>query len=168
MPAYPAKPVNENSGDVKTLKDVKNFLYVIDGSKFKSKEKYLEAMAENKLHLLVIDPFTKNQTVTPDQLKPLKAKANGGRRFVLCYVSIGQARITALLEERLEARQSGLYRPGRPGLERQLRGEVLGTGLASDLSRRQRLYLARVQAAGFDGIYLDRVDYFEWFEEHGE
>ncbi|HUY31233.1 MAG TPA: hypothetical protein VMV69_00525 [Pirellulales bacterium] len=29
-------------------------------------------------------------------------------------------------------------------------------------------YLPRVRAAGFDGVYLDKVDEYEWFEEHGE
>jgi cysteinyl-tRNA synthetase len=29
-------------------------------------------------------------------------------------------------------------------------------------------YLSRVVAAGFDGVYLDKVDEYEWFEEHGE
>ncbi len=29
-------------------------------------------------------------------------------------------------------------------------------------------YLSRVQSAGFDGVYLDKIDEFEWFEEHGE
>ena len=29
-------------------------------------------------------------------------------------------------------------------------------------------YLSRVQAAGFDGIYLDKVDEYEWFEDKGE
>src|SRR5262249_46189140 len=31
VPKYPEKPVHENANHVKTLKDVKNFLYVIDG-----------------------------------------------------------------------------------------------------------------------------------------
>ena len=32
----------------------------------------------------------------------------------------------------------------------------------------QRSYLPAVLAAGFDGVYLDKVDEYEWFEEHGE
>jgi cysteinyl-tRNA synthetase len=91
VPKYPEKPVNENADDVKALKDVKNFLYVIDGGKFGSKEKYLAALAKTNHDLLVIDLFAEDLTATADDLKALKIKANGGKRLVLCYVSIGEA-----------------------------------------------------------------------------
>src|SRR5262249_6711815 len=84
VPKYPDKPVNENAGDVKTLKDVKNFLYVIDGGKFGSKEKYLAALARTNHDLLVIDLFTGSWSATADDVKRLKIKANGGRRLALC------------------------------------------------------------------------------------
>ena len=70
VPNYPAKPVNENAGDVKALKDAKNFLYVIDGGKFGSKEKYLAALAKTNHDLLVIDLFAGDWAATADDLKP--------------------------------------------------------------------------------------------------
>jgi cysteinyl-tRNA synthetase, unknown class len=169
VPTYPAKPVNENAADVKALKDVKNFLYVIDGSKFKSKEKYLLAMAQTNFDLLVIDPLTENEAVTADQLKPLKTKANGGKRLVLCYVSIGQA------EDYRFYWKKG-WKPGNPAFigpeDPQWKGNFAvkywEPAWQSIFVGGADSYLARVQTAGFDGIYLDRVDYFEWFEEHGE
>jgi cysteinyl-tRNA synthetase len=169
VPAYPAKPPGENAADVKSLADVKNFLYVIDGAPFGSQANYLAALAATNHDLVVMDPFIDDATVTPADVDRLKKKANGGRRLVLCYVSIGEA------EDYRHYWQDG-WRPGRPAFlgpeDPDWKGNfavkywdkswqaIIGGGPKS--------YVARVLAAGFDGLYLDKVDEYEWFEEHGE
>ena len=169
VPTYPAKPVNENAADVKALKDVKNFLYVIDGGKFKSRAKYLAAMAETNYDLLVIDPLTENEVVTADQLKPLKAKANGGRRLVLCYVSIGQAEDYRFYWKKgWKPGNPAFIGPEDPDWKGNFAVKYWEPAWQAIILGGKDCYLARVQAAGFDGIYLDRVDYYEWFEQHGE
>ena len=168
VPKYPEKPVNENAGDVKALKDVKNFLYVIDGGKFGSKEKYLAALKTNH-DLLVIDLFTGNWAATADDLKQLKVKVNGGRRLVLCYVSIGEA------EDYRFYWQKG-WKPGNPAFigpenpqwKRNFAAKYWEPAWQAVFVGGKESYLSKVQAAGFDGIYLDKVDEYEWFEEKGE
>lgn len=169
VPRYPAKPVNENAADLTALKDVKNFLYVIDGAAFGSKEKYLAALANTNHDLLIVDLFTGDWTATADEVKRLKTKANGGRRLVLCYVSIGEAEDYRFY-----------WRPGwKPGVPAFLGPEnpqwKKNYAVKYWQPEWQKLfvggpeaYLSRVQAAGFDGAYLDKVDEYEWFEEHGE
>ena len=169
VPKYPEKPVNENASDVKALKDVKNFLCVIDGGKFGSKEKYLAALAKTNHDLLVIDLFTGDWTATANDLKALKVKANGGRRLVLCYVSIGEA------EDYRFYWQKG-WKPGNPAFigpenpqwKRNFAVKYWEPAWQAIFVGGKDSYLSRVQAAGFDGIYLDKVDEYEWFEEHGE
>lgn len=169
VPTYPVRPVNENAVDVKTPKDVKNFLYVIDGGKFGSKAKYLSAMAKTNYDLLLIDPLTEKEEVTAEQLQPLKTKATGGRRFVLCYVSIGQA-------ENYRFYWKKDWKPGDPPFIGAEDPEWKGNFAVKYWEPAWQAifvggkdsFLARVQKAGFDGIYLDRVDYYEWFEKHGE
>jgi cysteinyl-tRNA synthetase len=169
VPKYPEKPVNENAADVKALKDVKNFLYVIDGGKFGSKEQFLAALAKTNHDLLVIDLFTGDWKATADDLKALKNKANGKRRLVLCYVSIGEA------EDYRFYWQKG-WKPGNPaflGPEDQQWKKNYAVKYWEPAWQQLFLggkdsYLSRVQAAGFDGVYLDKVDEYEWFEEHGE
>jgi len=169
VPKYPDKPTNENANDVKAFKDVKNFLCVIDGGKFGSKAKYLAALAKTNHDLLVIDLFTGDWTATADDLKRLKVKANGGRRLVLCYVSIGEA------EDYRFYWQKG-WKPGNPAFlgpenpqwKRNFAVKYWEPTWQAIFVGGKESYLSRVQAAGFDGIYLDRVDEYEWFEEHGE
>jgi cysteinyl-tRNA synthetase len=169
IPKYPDKPVNENAGDMKTLKDVKNFLYVIDNGKFGSKEKYLAALAKTNHDLLVLDLFTGDGNVSADDLKALKVKANGGRRLVLCYVSIGEAEDYRFYWEKG-------WKPGNPAFlgaenpqwKRNFAVKYWESAWQKVFLDGKESYLSRVQAAGFDGIYLDKVDEHEWFAEHGE
>ncbi len=169
VPRYPARPVNENGDHVRSFKDVKNFLYLIDGGRFGTKAKYIEALARTNHDLLVVDLFAHPWTATAEDLRRLKAKANGGKRLVLCYVSIGEA------EEYRDYWKQG-WRPGRPAFlgpeNPHWKGnyavkywEPAWQALFVD---GEDSYLSRVLSAGFDGIYLDKVDEFEWFEEHGE
>ncbi len=169
IPKYPEKPINDNAAAVKSLKDVKNFLYVIDGGKFGSKEKYLAGLARTNHDLLVIDPFADDWSATLEEIKPLKRKAGGGRRLVLCYVSIGEA-------ENYRFYWKKGWKPGQPAFVGRENPQWKGNYAVKYWEPAwqalfvggKESYLARVLAAGFDGIYLDKVDEYEWFEEHGE
>ena len=169
IPVYPAQPVNENAAEVKSLKDVKNFLYIIDPGKFGSKEKYLAALAKTNHDLLVIDLFTGDWKATAADLTGLKVKANGGRRLVLCYVSIGEAE-----DYRFYWKKD--WKPGSPAFlgkenpqwKHNFAVKYWEPAWQTIFLGGKESYLSKVQAAGFDGIYLDKVDEFEWFEEHGE
>ncbi len=169
IPAYPAKPLKQNTDDVKTLKDVKNFLYVIDAGQFGSKEKYLKALAATNFDLIVLDPFGGDWKVGPEDLKTLNTKPAGGRRLLLCYVSIGEA-------ENYRFYWKKDWKPGKPAFvgsenpewKRNFAVKYWDPAWQKLILEGDDAYLARVLAAGFDGIYLDKVDEFEWFEEHGE
>jgi cysteinyl-tRNA synthetase len=169
IPGYPAKPLKQNTDDVKTLKDVKNFLYVIDGGQFGSKEKYLKALAATNFDLIILDPFSSDWKAGPEDLKPLRTKAAGGRRLLLCYVSIGEA-------ENYRFYWKKDWKPGKPAFvgpenpewKRNFAVKYWDPAWQKLILDGDDAYLARVLAAGFDGIYLDKVDEFEWFEEHGE
>ncbi len=169
VPKYPEKPVGENVGDVKSLKDVKNFLYVIDGGTFGSKEKYLAALAKTNHDLLVIDLFTNTWTATADNLKLLKVKANGGKRLVVCYVSIGEAEDYRFYWQKdWKPGSPAFIGPENPQWKRNFAAKYWEPAWQALFLAGKDSYLSRVQAAGFDGIYLDKVDEHEWFEEHGE
>lgn len=169
VPKYPDKPVNENAADVKALKDVKNFLYVIDGSKFGSKEKYLAALAKTNHDLLVIDLFTGDWPAAADDLKALKKKANGGRRLVLCYVSIGEAEgYRYYWQKDWKPSNPTFLGPENPQWKKNYAVKFWEPAWQQVFLGGKDSYLSKVQAAGFDGVYLDKIDEYEWFEEHGE
>jgi cysteinyl-tRNA synthetase len=168
IPKYPSKPVNEHHADINTLDDAKNFLYLIDGGRFGSKAKYLAALAKTNYDVLVIDLFTGDWNATAEDMKPLKTRPNGKRRLVLCYVSIGEA-------ENYRFYWKKGWKPGSPSFLGKENPQWKGNFAVrywdpawQEVIVGDRGYLSRVMAAGFDGIYLDKVDEYEWFEEHGE
>ena len=71
--------------------------------------------------------------ITLQSLARLKTKKNGGKRLLICYMSIGEA------EDYRWYWQEIIY--GTDG------------------------YLSKILNAGFDGVYLDIIDAFEYFEE---
>jgi cysteinyl-tRNA synthetase len=169
VPAHPERPVNENARDVRSFQEVKNFLYVIDGGRFGSKDRYIRALAATNHDLLVVDLFVHPWVATREDVGRLKVKKNGGKRLVLCYVSIGEA------EDYRFYWKPG-WRPGspvflgpeNPDWKHNFAVKYWTPAWKAIFLDGKDSYLARVQAAGFDGIYLDKVDEFEWFAEHGE
>jgi cysteinyl-tRNA synthetase len=92
--APPGLPFNENTANILRLTDAKNFLYLINPSV--PKTDFITQMRQNNYDILLMEPnygpkatdfYTKSET---DQLK---VKQNGGKRFLLCYVSIGEAEV---------------------------------------------------------------------------
>jgi cysteinyl-tRNA synthetase, unknown class len=169
IPKYPAKPGNQNRADIKTLKDVKNFLYLIDGISFASKEKYLAALAATNFDLIILDPITGDWKASADDLKPLKTKPVGGRRLVLCYVSIGEAENYRFYWKKgWKPGNPNFLGPENPEWKRNFAARYWDADWQAVILGGKDSYLSRVLSAGFDGIYLDKVDEYEWFEEHGE
>jgi len=165
IPGYPATPHNVNTGDVASLPEARNFLYLINSSSFASKADFLAAAAATDYDLVVMDLFHDGEAYTAAEVQGLKTKAGGGSRLVICYLSVGEAEDyryywdedwTLLAPGWLEAENpdwEGNYkvRYWDPAWKRIILG---GTGS----------YLQRILDAGFDGVYLDLIDAFEYFE----
>lgn len=125
----------------------------------------LGALAATDSDLLVID-YSRNGTApgafSASEIAALKTAPDGSRRFVLSYLSIGEAedyrfywqddwtghRPSWLLAENPEWEGNYDIRYWDPGWQAIIFGQAAS-------------YLDKIIAAGFDGIYLDRVDAFE-------
>jgi len=173
IPDYPDPVPGANSRDMKRLSDIRNFLYLINPSRWDSKKAYLEALWKTDYDLLIIDSFLEDAAGNPVMLTPgdvelLKTKKNGGRRMVVSYMSIGEAEDYRYYwqEGWIKNPPAWLAEENRrwPGnykvryWDRAWQAVILGSPNA---------YLDKILAAGFDGVYLDIIDAFEYFEESG-
>jgi cysteinyl-tRNA synthetase, unknown class len=126
----------------------------------------LEKLNKVEADVFVVDYALEGGKVpmTPEQVARLKKKPDGSRRIVISYMSIGEA------EEYRYYWQDGwkAQKPAWLGPEncawpkahaiRYWRDEW------KDLSfRKPESYIKRIIDAGFDGVYLDRVDMYDWF-----
>lgn len=158
-------PREENAGDIDTLEQAKNMLYLLNPDGFDTKAAYLSALGATNYDLLIIDAFFNEEPLLEADVAALQIKANGGKRLVLSYMSIGEA------EDYRYYWQSN-WRPGNPSWieaenpdwEGNYKVRYWDARWQAVIFGSEDAYLDRIVAAGFDGVYLDIIDAFEYFE----
>ena len=167
IPDYPPEPHNVNADDVTSLSQAQNFLYLINPGNYSSKDNFLNDIASTNYDIVLIDLFfNDNLQLTADDINKLKTKQNGGRRLVICYMSIGEA-------EDYRYYWQKDWKPGNPAwLEAEnpdWKGNYKVRYWDKDWQNitfgSDGAYLDRILNAGFDGVYLDIIDGYEYFEQ---
>ena len=166
IPALPPRPFAENARSIERIADAANFLYLINPSQYPSRSAFVDALCATGYDLLILDLFVEDGTALMfEELERLKQKPGGARRLVLAYLSIGEAEAYRdyweaswdddppewLLEENVDWEENYAIEYWNPAWH-----EILLQG--------EDAYLERVLRAGFDGVYLDRIDAYERFE----
>lgn len=157
---------NENTGDITSLTQAKNYLYLISTDNYSSKEEMIVALEATNYDVVLIDLFFEDDAFTADEIARLKVKSNGGKRLAISYINVGAA-------ENYRYYWKGSWKLHRPNwLKKRYDGydneiwvkfwddEWKGTIYGNDNS-----YIKRIIDAGFDGAYLDNVEvyYFLYF-----
>jgi cysteinyl-tRNA synthetase, unknown class len=165
IPSYPAKPYNENTNDITEISQARNFLYLINPEKFNTKQDFISAVSATNYDLVVMDLYHNETTFTSSEIAQLKTKHNGGRRLVICYMSIGEA------EDYRDYWQSG-WKVGSPAFLQREDPDWSGNYYVrywdpdwkDIIYGNDDSYLGKILKAGFNGVYLDKIDSFEFFE----
>ncbi len=164
IPSYPAQPPTVHTGDVSSLAEARNFLYLLNPA-FPSKAEYLAALGATNHDVLIVDAFYDENPLSVDDVEVLSRKANGGRRLVISYLSIGEA------EDYRYYWQDEWAASPPPWLEAENPDWPGNYTVRYWVDEWQRIiygtpdsYLDMTLSAGFDGVYLDIVDAFERFE----
>lgn len=156
----------ENNRIITTLKDAKNFLYILNLDRYPTKAAFIAAVQASNYDVLITDVFHQEEGIfLPSDIEKLRKKKNGGRRLVIAYMSIGEA------ESYRYYWQSG-WKKGNPvwlldenpDWEGNFKVKYWDPEWQKLLIRSSDSYLSRILAADFDGAYLDLVDAFEYFE----
>ena len=157
-----------------TLTSVKSWGYQLQAVKVNT--------IPDEVDLLVVD-YSRNGSdagaLSPLDVEALRLRSNGTRRIVLCYLSIGEAENYRSYWKRAWENKPpswlGVENPAWKGnfavrywdgdwqrlIVDPSRKSTLFDRLLRFVSPQSRPYLDRIIEAGFDGIYLDRVDAFE-------
>lgn len=160
------EPYRRNTADITSLASAKNVLYLINGANYADAGAFTDAVAATDYDVIIMDCFQDGTAFSPAQIARLKTKHSGGSRIVLCYLSIGEA-------ENYRYYWKSSWKPGSPAWLDSLNPNWPGNykvrywdpGWKSIVFSAPDSYLSRILAAGFDGVYLDIIDAFEYFEE---
>ncbi len=166
IPNYPTPIYNENANEITTLQNAKNFLYLISpDNEYATKQKFVDAVKNTNYDYIIMDFFFKGEEFTATQIEKLRQKANGGKRLLICYMSIGEAENYRYYWQTDWAVGTPTFiekeDPNWPGnfyvryWEPEWQTIIFGNDSA---------YLKKIIDAGFNGVYLDLIDAFEQFE----
>lgn len=165
IPSYPAEPYNVNSADIQTIADAKNFLYLINPDQYQTKEDFLNDLRQTNFDVLIIDLFFNEEALTKADVESLKTKANGGKRLVICYMSIGEAEDYRYYWQAdwKKHKPDWLYKEN-PQWKGNYKVKYWMKDWQDIIYGNDNSYLKKIIDAGFDGVYLDIIDAFEYFE----
>ncbi len=150
---------DENTSDITQLSQARNYLYLINSSNYKQRFYYLKDIAKTNYDVVIIDLFFHTKPFTPEEIKQLQTKANGGKRLVLAYVSIGSA-------ENFRYYWDGNWIVGDPAwIKKKYAGyadefyvEFWNPAWQQIIYGNNNSYIKKILDAGFDGAYLDNVE----------
>lgn len=156
---------HENERNISSLRDVKNYLVLLNGESYAIKEKYLADLGNTNYDLLIIDRDFNGQPLSREEVASLKKKANGARRLVYAYMSIGEAEsYRSYWDPSWDIHQPSWLEAGNPEWEGNYKVKYWKEEWHHILYGSESSYLDQIINAGFDGAFLDVVDGYEYFK----
>jgi cysteinyl-tRNA synthetase len=165
IPLYPSNPFNENGGTINNIYSVQNFLYLINSENFETKGQFIKAISATYYDLVIIDLFHFEEAYTKEEISMLQKKPNGNRRLVVCYMSIGEAEDYRYYWKDEWKQTPPLWLGSEnPDWKGNYKVEYWNDEWQHIIYGSADSYLNRILSAGFDGVWLDLVDAYEYYE----
>lgn len=166
IPTYPNPIHNENTNDINKLSDARNFLYLLNPDQFASRDAFVTAIDNTNYDVFIIDFFFDEDALTVADLQKLKTKPNGARRLVISYMSIGEAEnYRYYWESTWKTGSPEFLDLPNPNYENNYKVHYWNKTWQDIIYGNDASYVKKILDAGFDGVYLDIIDGFEYFEE---
>lgn len=166
IPDYPAEPYNMNSADITEISQAQNFLYLINSENYSTKQDFIDDITSTNYDVIIMDLFHNEESFTLDEIQQLKTKLNGGGRLVICYMSIGEAEDYRFYwQDGWSAGSPEWLESENPDWAGNYKVRYWYPEWQAIIFGSSNSYLDLILDAGFDGVYLDIVDAFEYFEE---
>jgi cysteinyl-tRNA synthetase len=165
--------------DLSAFTDSKSFLYYLQPDNI-SKADYIDSISRTNFDIVIMDlTYDGLEEYTPSEISKIKNGLNNGKGgYVLCYMSIGEAEDYRYYFKN-EWIAPNLFDPGHtvtgkapywldsenkdwPGNFKVLYWDQDWKNI---IFGNTSSYLDKIISKGFDGVYLDIIDAYEYFEE---
>lgn len=158
-------PNNVNTNTITSLNQAKNFLYLINPESYASKSAFINAVTATNYDAVIMDLFLNNEQFTAAEVAQLRNKANGGKRMVICYMSIGEAEdYRYYWQSNWSSNKPDWIAKENPDWPGNYKVKYWNEEWQGIIYKNTGSYLSKITTAGFDGVYLDIIDAFEYFE----
>jgi len=169
LPEHPARPPLENSRSVLSLDMVQNYATIRNSAPFGQEAQFALKMHDTNYDALLVEVFHGRKPLSKRAVETLKFKKLGARRLVFAYMDVGSAAsyhyywranwregspfwISAPMRDDPDRYNVEYWRPDWQGI------------MSGDTSS----YLYGIIAQGFDGVIIDGLDAYKFFEGDGE
>ena len=163
-----ASPNDWVSGtDVFFLTTAVNFLYVLDPGGWASRSAYLTALGTTNHDVLIVDAFDIDQgLLTGVEVDALQFKDDGAVRLAIAYMSIGEAEnFRYYWQSSWDNNRPDWMDKPNPEFPDDFKVRYWDAEWQAIVFGNAASYLQKILAAGFDGVYLDIIDGYEYWEE---
>ncbi|MBN1411437.1 MAG: endo alpha-1,4 polygalactosaminidase [Spirochaetales bacterium] len=165
VPGYPFKPFHVNDGNVGSLPDAENFLYMINPGKFDEKHLFIEALTSKNYDLIITDLFFNEDPLSKKDIAVLKKKARGKKRLVISYMSIGEAESYRYYwKNGWKQHPPSWLDEENPYWKGNFKVKYWIGEWQAVIYGNEDSYIKKIIDAGFDGVYLDIIDAFDYYE----
>lgn len=151
----------------RNLKAVKSFLVMLNPGRYGSAKKYIDALAATRQDMLIIDLYFGGKPLTKQQVKRLKTRADGKRRLVLAYMSVGEAETYRPYWKKAWSSKPPAWLSKVNKDWGSYRVKYWNPQWKSILYGSSSSYLDMIMAASFDGVFIDTIDAYTFFENGG-
>jgi len=169
LPGYPKRPFGENSNSVISLNQVRNFIAVTNSLPFGREDSFAMTMHGTNYDMVIVDVFHGRKPLSRRAVETLKYKKVGAKRLVLAQMDIGSAASYRYYwkDNWGEGSPPWISAPHRDDPDRYY-VEYWRPGWKQIMTDNPNSYLYGIVRQGFDGVLLDGLEAYKFFEGGGE
>ena len=186
----PPYSIEHSDKKVYKIADLDSFMLILNANndkdpQFTSKVDYVNKLAATWFDCIIIDLCAFGEVMTPEEINKIRYKPNGARRLVCCYMSLGEAEVYRTYWNP----EWSNYKPGsddptdpnymqwkdavsycewiaepNPFWEGNYKVKYWTDEWKKVLFGLDDSYLDLILRANFDGVFLDVIDAYEYFE----
>lgn len=165
IPENKSKLKHKNANDINSLDDAQNFLYLLNFEAFETKDMLISALQETDYDVFILDAFYHSKLFTPVDLDNIRFKKSGGKRLLISYMSIGEAEDYRFYwNSNWDPSTIAWIDAENPKWKGNFKVKYWNNDWKRIITGTKSSYLQRIIDAGFDGVYLDIIDAFWYFE----
>jgi len=169
LPAYPKRPFDENSSSILSLGQVRNFIAVTNSLPYGREDTFALKLHDTNYDMVIVDVFHGRRPLSRQAVETLKYKKVGAKRLVLAQMDVGSAASYRFYwkDNWREGSPPWINAPQREDPDR-YNVEYWNPGWKKLIAGNTNSYLYGIIRQGFDGVLLDGLEAYKFFEGGGE
>ncbi len=172
LPTYPSRPPHEDPNSILSLDMVHNYVTIRNSSPFGNQDQFALKMHDTNYDAVIVEVFHGRKPLSRQAVETLKYKKVGSKRLVFAYMDIGSAASYRYYWQPnwREGSPFWMSAPMRDDPDR-YNVEYWQADWQNIISGNTNSYLYGIIAQGFDGVVIDGLEAYKFFDgslENGE